>query len=110
MPYGQDEHKRAGLLLVKDDGIYVMSNGSPRDVKGKGPHCHVVYAEGFNPRKGDVWDKCRAAVGGDDFVEFVPITLSLFHEIIKQSADLVVHIDDDTMTVSTMATVAKVPA
>ena len=56
----------AGLWLVKDDGIYLMSNaelqGDPK----------VVYAQGYDPHQGEVWDKCRQAMGGDDMCEFVP--------------------------------------
>lgn len=62
---------KPSLQLVHDDGIYLMSSGSP--MMDKETRC--AYAKGYNPGKdGDVWDKCRAAVGGDDFVESLPIT------------------------------------
>lgn len=110
MPYGYDTHDgqgRVGLLLVKDDGIYVMSNGVPHDKVGKGPRCHVVYANGYDPRRGDVWDKCRAAVGGDDFVEFIELEDKLLNAILDDDADLVIQVFDNEFSV---ATVAKVPA
>ena len=36
----------------------------------------VAYASGFDPTRDDrmaVWDRARAAVGGDDFAEDVPL-------------------------------------
>lgn len=56
-----------GLWLVKDEGVYLMSNaelqGDPK----------VVYAHGYDPHQGEVWDKCQRAMGGDDMCEFVPV-------------------------------------
>ena len=56
----------AGLWLVKDDGVYLMSNaessGEPK----------VVYAQGYDPHQGEVWGKCQQVMGGDDMCEFVP--------------------------------------
>lgn len=80
--YGEESPK-AGLHLVKDSGIYLMSNGSPgipsREPDAKPDYQHCVYARGFDSRKaktpderGELWDKCRDAVGGDDFVELIP--------------------------------------
>ena len=56
----------AGLWLVKDDGIYLMSNAEFQDAP------KVVYAQGYDPHEGEVWDKCRDVMGGDDMCEFVP--------------------------------------
>lgn len=55
-----------GLWLVKDDGIYLMSNAEPQGAP------KVVYAQGYDPHRGEVWDKCREVMGGDDMCEFVP--------------------------------------
>ena len=60
-----------GLWLVKDQGIYLMSNGLP-GLLLTDRHHYVVYADTYDPRTdGDVWDRSRAAVGGDDFCEFI---------------------------------------
>ena len=62
----------ACLWLVKDHGIYLMSNGRPGlpdDEDEPEGRSKIVYAIGYDPRTGDVWDKCRDAVGGDDFSE-----------------------------------------
>jgi hypothetical protein len=61
------------LHWVKDDGIYLLSSSAERDLVD-GTTSRVVYAKGYNPRTDeDVWENARAAVGGDDFVEALPI-------------------------------------
>lgn len=78
-PYSQED-PGPGLFLVKDEGIYLMSNGKP-GLLGENEHNKVVYADGYEPltetrRDGtDTWgeryEKIRDAVGGDDFGEFL---------------------------------------
>lgn len=92
---GEEERAGAQLWLVKDSGIYLMSPAVYPD--GEDPHKNaqaekakllgtkpettvpVAYAEGFNPllpdgtRDYDCFDKCRDAVGGDDFAEWIPL-------------------------------------
>jgi hypothetical protein len=62
--YGQsleNENPPAGLWLVKDAGVYMISNGYyPKDQKIPFP---TAYAMGFGE---DTY------LGGDDFVEFIP--------------------------------------
>lgn len=68
----------AGFWLVKDSGIYLMSNGSPSlkaspedqdSTKQK-----VFYAKGFDPVADEDWyDEALYAVGGDDFGIFLPL-------------------------------------
>lgn len=79
-PYGVGEAK-PGLYLVKDDGIYLMSNGEPGLLVEYGKtRNRVVYAKGYEALSGDMdkrsaqYDKIRDAVGGDDFVELVPLS------------------------------------
>ena len=68
------------LLFVHDQGVYLMSNGIPR-FRPENPaqdvnSCHVAYAEGCNPNIGefdDWYGTSRELVGGDDFVEILPI-------------------------------------
>lgn len=67
-----------GLLFVHDHGVYIMSNGRPRDTVDnndttEGGNAHVVYAKYCNPNVDeDFWENARDLVGGDDFVEFLP--------------------------------------
>jgi hypothetical protein len=55
----------AGLVLVHDQGVYLMSNGLPELPQGQ----NVVYAEGLGPRDDSPF--C-SIVGGDDFGECLP--------------------------------------
>jgi hypothetical protein len=53
------------ILFVHDEGVYIMALGA-------GKERTICYAQGYDPTKEDrmkVWDKCRDAVGGDDFCE-----------------------------------------
>ena len=68
--------KGPALLFVHDQGVYLMSNGEPRLLTKDGKSNHVVYAEGCNPNIGefdDWYGMSRELVGGDDFVEILPI-------------------------------------
>lgn len=65
-------------MLVKDDGIYLMSSGEP-GLPGTDTANKVVYARGYEalPPTARVedrmarYDKVRDAAGGDDFAEFL---------------------------------------
>ena len=78
-PYGLTPNPGPGLMLVKDDGIYLMSNGDP-GLPGTDTVNKVVYAHGYEalPTTASIeeriarYDKVRDAVGGDDFAEFLP--------------------------------------
>lgn len=66
-------------MLVKDDGIYLMSNGEP-GLPGAKTANKIVHARGFEAlpstaaieERSERYDKIRAAAGGDDFAEFLP--------------------------------------
>lgn len=63
------------LLFVHDNGVYLMSNGIPRDLIDE-QNNYVAYAEGCDPRVGtfDEWyNTSKALVGGDDFVETITV-------------------------------------
>lgn len=60
--YGQAGTEVPGLWLVKDEGVYVMSNADPGLKKPDGKRHQVVYALGFGP---------EVHLGGDDFVELI---------------------------------------
>jgi hypothetical protein len=60
-PYGKDD-PGPGLFLVKDEGVYLMSNGKP-GLLGENAHNKVVYAIGYEPlteRRRDGTDAWRA--------------------------------------------------
>lgn len=57
-----DGTEAPALMLVHDEGVYLMSNGLGKNQPDP------VYAEGLGP---DNYEECRAAVGGDDFVDYL---------------------------------------
>lgn len=67
------------LLFVHDQGVYVMSNGIPRDEKDPADpksDSYVAYAGGCDPGIGtfdDWYGMSRDLVGGDDFAEVLPV-------------------------------------
>lgn len=74
-----DAAPQPALFLVGDDGIYLMSNGIPRDLReAGGSGAYVVHALGLNPNTDpDWWEAKRASFGVDDGAE----TLALIDEI-----------------------------
>lgn len=77
LPYGKKKEK-PGLMLVGDQGIYLMSSGIPHLPKdgGKPEESFVVYPKQCDPTKMEFdewWEAKRAAFGGDDGVEFLPL-------------------------------------
>lgn len=79
--YGQDP--RPGLMLVGDQGVYLMSTGLPvlphptKKVIGTGEPCNfVVYADGINPDLDPFdawWSRKGATYGGDDGCDVIPL-------------------------------------
>lgn len=63
-----------GFWLVKDNGVYVMSNGFPLDKKSDGEDMNICFAKGCNPSvDGNWYDTARSKLGGDDGVFFLPL-------------------------------------
>lgn len=92
---------KPSLLLVKDQGAYLMAPTNPRQLVGDGERCVVAYAEGCNPNVDkDFYENARALCGGDDFAE--PIAL----EGLSTSAAIEIRIKltDEDMTISTVLT------
>lgn len=93
MPYFPDAEVGPGLILVGDQGVYLMSNGTPglyadgippRD--GEIKHSIVAYARGINPEVDDFntwWDNKRYTFGGDDGAEYIPIGPSLGDQMLR---------------------------
>lgn len=84
------------LHLVKDDGIYLMSFALPVPEGAK--KRPVVYAKGYNPEvDGDIWEKCRAAVGGDDIGEVVGTREEFLRAFADSDGDLFVNVNAKTL-------------
>jgi len=96
--WGQKDKIPAGLWLVKDEGIYLMSNGE-QVVDSETGRLPVVYAKGYNPHKADVWEKAYA-VSSDDFCQFIPV--KDFSDFLEWGAD--------TITIKLTATTMQIGA
>jgi hypothetical protein len=81
----------ADLLLVHDQGVYLMSAGEPPDLLHSGKTArYVAYAATCHPTKDDGWwDNARDLVGGDDFAETVPWARQIAQEIERGAAVIV---------------------
>jgi hypothetical protein len=77
LPY-TSEPAPPGLLLVKDDGCYLMANTRPRQTRpgARGEEVVVVYAEGLESGS-ERYEIVRDVCGGDDFAEFLDLGLLL---------------------------------
>jgi len=88
------------FTLVKDSGIYLMSGNTKSKLYSKKNGNRVCYAEGYNPKEEDVWDKCRYAVGGDDFAEKLVVNLDWIKILsVMPSGTLKVEVFDDRFEV-----------
>ena len=76
MPFAEDETPGPALLFVHDDGVYLMSNGIPRDFSDDTEaRSYTAHAATTKPNVDeDWWHNAAALVGGDDFVEILAIT------------------------------------
>ncbi|WP_051504144.1 DUF3085 domain-containing protein [Sphingomonas jaspsi] len=76
-PEGQSvygEPVAPSLMLVKDQGAYLMAPTDPRQLTGEGEKCVVVYAKGCNPGvDDDFYETARSLCGGDDFCEGIAL-------------------------------------
>jgi hypothetical protein len=88
------------VVLVHDDGVYLMSNGEPRDI-GEGERSFVAYAKGCNPQKdANHWDRSRDLVGGDDFAETLPWARQIKEMLDRGARQIVVNIGRKSLSLS----------
>ncbi len=65
----EGEPGKPHVVLVHDDGVYLLSNGDPRDLVDE-DRCFCAYAKGMHPRVDpDFYEVAIDVVGGDDFAE-----------------------------------------
>jgi len=66
-----DAPNQPAVVLAGDQGVYLMSNGEPRDTRATAPdRTFVAYARGINPdMDAGWWEAKRASFGGDDGAE-----------------------------------------
>jgi hypothetical protein len=87
------------VLLVHDQGLYLMSNGNPRDIV-KGTSSFVAYARGCDPVADDDWyDTAHALVGGDDFGETLPWARELKSMIDRGDKTIEIEMTAETLAI-----------
>ncbi|EBO7535878.1 hypothetical protein GG892_17765 [Salmonella enterica] len=85
-----------GVMLVKDNGIYIMSETGELTPRGR----KVAYAKGCHPEKDDNWwETARTEVGGDDFGEPLDLTESMITRILTEGKPLCITASDDTFLI-----------
>lgn len=95
--YGIDGTDQPGLWLVKDRGVYIMSNANPKELVNPGDpdnsRCVVSYAEGHDPKKDEDW-----WVGGDDYVEIFSAE-DLEPELTENVTHVIFEVSDSTIKI-----------
>ena len=76
-PYGSKRRAKPSLMLVGDEGVYLMSNGIPNLSRDDGKAgSFVVYANEANPHTLPFetwWAAKRAGFGGDDGADHIAL-------------------------------------
>ncbi|MGJ8653019.1 MAG: DUF3085 domain-containing protein [Opitutaceae bacterium] len=71
-PWGKPEDHSPGIMIVGDDGVYIIGNEDAEEAPIKSGL--IAYAKGCNPRVDeDWWGNKRASFGGDDGAEFLEL-------------------------------------
>lgn len=101
MPYqgiSPEAEARAGLWLVGDEGVYVMSNGK----LAEGQRPLVIYAEECDPKTNpDYWHYKRQYFGGDDGAEFIDaVELDKLIAAPSDATHLRIVMDDTSISIS----------
>jgi hypothetical protein len=79
-----------GLIMVGDDGVYLMSQAPIAEVKAANID-HVAYANEINPNTleaGECYDRKREAFGGDDGTIF--LTAEVVEAGLSKGTDLII--------------------
>lgn len=87
---------KPALELVKDHGVYLMSNGLPGLPAGE----NVVYANEANPKTmafDDWYDASVDILGGDDCVITLDVTRMILHGLARRATKLAVCVDDSSV-------------
>lgn len=88
-----------GLWLVKDDGVYLMSPGSPSLPGANGKNNAVAYAVEADPADKDGQQAARDIMGGDDGCD--KLDLELFETAVRLEASaIVIKVTENALDVS----------
>ena len=103
MPYNIGKPNGPDLWLVKDGGIYLMSNGLPVDSADEGTKRFVAYADGFNPKDQRLQRSVGRRAGccwADDFAEALGLTDGIMRQVLARS-DLIVGVLESQLEIYT---------
>ncbi len=98
------------ILLVKDQGVYFMSDRGERNADGR--RKLLAYAVGCNPEVDDFnqwWYLARSELGGDDFGESFDINDPLFSRLLDGNEDLVLRATKTQLYLETATPLAEDP-
>lgn len=113
-PYeGHSADNPVGLMLVGDQGVYLMSNGAPGFFKfpkepKKGDQV-VVYANEINPitmEFDDWWHNKQECFGGDDNVELISLDDNLERLLAACQKHLIIDLTPPDHTADESGTIA----
>jgi Protein of unknown function (DUF3085) len=100
------------VVLVHDEGVYLMSNGTPGDpldapnakLRDKGEkfwRSYVAYAKGCHPGRDVGWyDNARDLVGGDDFSETLPWAREIADAIKAGKRQIIIDMSEREMSLA----------
>lgn len=96
-----DHLPQPAVTLAGDNGVYLMSNGLPRDQLRKDkPGNYVAFAKGINPNiDPGWWEAKRAAYGGDDGADCLLIVDELQLLIDRDEEEIRLEITEDHIAV-----------
>lgn len=93
-----------GFILVKDQGVYLLSNGLNAQDQTPNESGLVVFAESCNPNTDEDWyHNAWNICGGDDFAEFIELDWFLYAQsehcdyVIIEMTDTTMILRDDLM-------------
>ncbi len=88
------------VVLVHDRGVYLMSNGEPRDLV-EGERSFVAYARGCHPlRDANYRAVSETLVGGDDFSRVLPWARDLKALIDAGASTVVLNLHDGKIEIA----------
>ena len=88
---------KPAVILGHDDGVYLMSNGHPRDIIDESNgRSYVAYAEGCNPYSDTQWRATSGTlVGGDHCCKTLPWAEEIKKMIDEGTSEIVIEFNAD---------------
>jgi hypothetical protein len=91
---------RPAVILARDHGLYLMSNGLPRDIV-RDELSFAAYAQGCNPFQDSDWrSRSRELVGDDDLSRVLPWALDLKAYVDAGARTIVLNLNDGDIEIA----------